>query len=420
MAVKEKTITNNLTTRVFDDIIEAYVSGKRRSLLEGGTYSTKTYSALQALLYIASVATEPMLISIVSESLPHMKQGAMKDFFTILGEQKESNPYFHMTESRYAHPDWKGVFEFFGADSEGKAIGPRRDILFINEGNNVPWETARHLDGRTEMFTIVDWNPTAEFWAHEYWKDDPEGRNAYSHSTYQDAVTSTGRPVISPEKVKDIEAYRDKDPNWWNIYGLGLLGKVTGLVHPYFAQIDELPEGHYFYGLDFGFGSYDPIELIGGDPTVLTKNVIIGDNLYSQQLIYTREPMTNDDIARQMALLHVGKVDPIYPDPNEPKSAEELRQKGFNVEATEKGPGSVKYGIQRVNEYYQFWTKDSVDCIKDQRNYKYISRKDSTGRQYLSEDTTHAWSHGMDSRRYGVASFVFSTGKIKSKRSMRL
>ena len=271
------------TTRVFDDILEAYGGGKRRILLEGGTYSSKTYSVLQALLYIASVCTESLLISIVSESLPHLKLGAMKDFFSILDEPKENNKFFHLTESRYSRPEWKGTIEFFGADSEGKAIGPRRDILFINEGNNIPWETARHLDTRTEMFTIVDWNPTSLFWAHEYWKDD--GRNAYSHSTYEDA-----RGVIPQEKIDDIEAYRDKDPNWWRIYGLGELGKIEGLVYPYFEQIKELPEGRYFYGLDFGFSN---------DPTVLTKNVIIGENLYSQELIYETGLM-NDVLAERM------------------------------------------------------------------------------------------------------------------------
>lgn len=407
------TETKQKTTRIFSDIIKAYVGGKRRILLEGGTYSSKTYSVLQALLYIASVVKEKTLISIVSESLPHLKLGAMKDFFTILDEPKEGNRYFHLTESRYVRPEWKATIEFFGADSEGKAIGPRRDILFINEGNNIPWETARHLDTRTEMFTIVDWNPTSAFWAHEFWIDDP--RNAYSHSTYEDA-----RGVIPQEKIDDIEAYRDKDPNWWNVYGLGLLGKIEGLVHPYFEKVDELPDGHCFYGLDFGFGSYNPVELIGGDPTVLTKHVIVGDNLYSKEMFYSRTPMTNEDIAREMAMLHVGHVDPIYPDPNEPKSAEEIRQKGFNVQATEKGPGSVKFGIQRVNEYYQFWTKDSKNCIEEQKNYKYIKRKDATGKDYLSDDTTHTWSHGIDSRRYAVASCVFVSGKIKSKHSMRL
>ncbi len=383
-------VENRLTTRVFDDIIKAWVGGKRRILLEGGTYSSKTFSALQSLLYIASVAERPLLISIVSESLPHLKQGAMKDFFVLLGETRENNRFFNMSESRYNRPDWKGLFEFFGADSEGKALGPRRDILFINEGNNIPWETARHLDTRTELFTIVDWNPTSEFWAHEYWKD--EERNAYSHSTYQDALR-----VIPQEKVADIEAYKDKDPNWWRIFGLGLIGKIEGLVYPSFAQVDELPKGAYFYGLDFGF-------LI--DPTVLTKHTVIGDNLYSQEMFYDRTGLTNDQIARKMRLLGV-KHEPIRADPSQPQSIEELKREGFNIEEAEKGKGSVDFGVQRVNQYYQHWTKDSVNCIKEQRNFKYIKDR-LTGE--LTDKTTHTWSHGMDSRRYAVSKHRAGSG----------
>lgn len=398
--------TKRYTSRVFDDIIEAWVTGKRRILLEGGTYSTKTYSTIQALQNIASIVEEPLLISIVSESLPHLKLGAMKDFFDILGEQKENNRYFHLTESRYSRPDWKGTFEFFGADSEGKVTGPRRDILFMNEGNNIPWETARHMDTRTEMFTIVDWNPTSHFWAHEYWKDDPKGRNAYSHSTYEDA-----KGIIPQEKVDDIEAYRYTDPNWWNIYGLGLLGKIEGLVYPQEpVQIDELPLGTYFYGLDFGY-------LV--DPTVLTKHVILGDQLYSDEIFYDSSGLDNSQIARKMALAGIGN-ELVYADPNEPKSIDEIAKFGFNMGETVKGKGSVAFGIQRVNQYYHNWTRRSVRCIEEKRNYRYITKKRENGESYLSDDTTHRWSHGMDSMRYAVASFGFGLGKVKSKHSMRL
>lgn len=397
------------TTRIFKETLQAWVSGKRRCLHEGGTSSSKTWSALQALILITQEAVSPLLISVVSESLPHLKRGAMRDFFNILDESPDNNPYFNKTESIYHRPEWKGVMEFFGADDDAKVRGPRRDILFMNEGNNIPWETARGLDIRTSRFTIVDWNPVGEFWAHENWMNEPNTQ--YIHSTYLDA-----RPVLPAQVVADIESYRDKDPNWWHIYGLGLIGKIEGLVYPYFKQVDELPAGDYFYGLDFGFGSYDPTVLIGGDPTVLVKNVIIGDNLYSRQMIYSRKPMTNDDIAREMELLHVSPDEPIFPDPNEPKSAEEIRRRGFKVCETEKGAGSVKFGIKKVNSYYQFWTKDSLDCIKEQRNCKYIKRRDATGREFLSDDITHQWSHGMDARRYGVSSqrmLVANRPKVK-------
>jgi len=382
---------NLKTTKVFEELEEAWVGGKRRCLLEGGTSSSKTYSMLQFLIWVAQEAQEPLLISLVSESLPHLKRGMIRDFFNILGESTDSNPCWSKTEFAYKRPGWKGEFEFFGADDASKVRGPRRQVLGINEGNNIPWETARGLDIRTSMFTIVDWNPVGHFWAHDNWCGQPE--NAYSHSTYLDAVG-----VLPREVVENIESNRDKDPNWWHVYGLGLLGKIEGLVYPLFKQVKELPDGFEFYGLDYGFSS---------DPTVLVKNVLVGDDLFSHQVFYSTIPMTNDDIAREMDLLKVPHTAPIYPDPSEPKSAEEIRRKGFNVLESEKGAGSVKYGIKKVNSYYQHWTEDSLECIKEQRNYRYIVRKEpSTGREYLSDDTTHQWSHGMDGRRYAVASVV--------------
>ena len=253
------------TTKVFEEILEAWTAKKRGILLEGGTSSSKTYSALDFLIILAEKTPIPLLISIVSESLPHLKRGAMRDFFNIMEESTEKNAYFNKTEGIYSRSGWQGKVEFFGADSFSKVRGPRRHILFINEGNNIPWATAQGLDARTELFVIVDWNPVGEFWAHEYWLNDP--RYAYSHSTYLDAMS-----VLKPEVIATIESYRDKDPNWWNIYGLGRLGKVEGLVYPYFNQVDELPKGDKVYGLDFGFSD---------DPAVLVANVIVGDAPYS-------------------------------------------------------------------------------------------------------------------------------------------
>lgn len=373
------------SSEVLTDILQAWKDGKRRILLEGGTRSTKTWSSLQALIMIAQFATEPLLISIVSETLPHLKKGCIRDFFAILGEDPEYCPYWSRTEYIYNRPNWNGKIEFIGADKISRVLGHTRQILFINEINNINQETGVGLDVRTTLFTICDWNPSSHFWVHDLWKDAPE--NAYNHSTYLNALH------ILPQAVVDnIESMKDKDPNWWNIYGLGLEGKISGLVYPSFDQIDELPLGQYFYGLDYGFAS---------DPTVLTKNVIIGEHLSSQQMIYDSSGLTNDMIARAMTLCGV-KNEPIYPDPNEPKSAEELRRLGFNVRDTVKGAGSVAFGIQRVNQFYQHWTKDSLECITEQRNHRYIKDK-LTGE--FKEATTHKWSHGMDSRRYAVASF---------------
>jgi len=378
-------------TRIFEQNNEAWLSRiYRRVLNEGGTYSSKTWSILQLLILIAQHAKGKLLISVVSESMPHLKRCAIREFLRILGESPDNKTRYYKTEHTYNFG--AGVIEFFGADEADKVRGPRRDILFINEGNNVPWETARGLDIRTAKFTFVDWNPVSEFWAHENWIGQPE--NAYIHSTYLDALD-----VLSREVIDNIESNRDKDPNWWNIYGLGLVGKVTGLVYPFFEQVDVLPQGDKFYGLDFGF-------LV--DPTVLVENVAIGDSLYSRELIYEFSQLTNDAIARKMDLLGVRKnYDEIFADPSEPKSIEEIHQQGYNIQESVKGPGSVEYGHQKVNQFHQFWTKDSVNCIKEQRNFRYIPDKDMK----LTDKTTHVWSHGMDARRYAIAGHRGPSGR---------
>jgi len=381
------------TTKVFKAILQAWNESKRRVKLEGGTWSSKTYSVLQALQVIAEKAEIPLDISIVSESLPHLKQGCIRDFFNIMGEDKDTSPFYNKTDHIYKRPDWKGKSIFFGADDDSKVRGPRRHILFINEANNIPWETARALDIRTELFTILDWNPVGEFWAHENWLE--EDVNAYDHSTYLDALD-----VIPSSKVTEIESYRDKDPNWWNIYGLGLIGKIEGLVYPVFDQVDFF-DGDVFYGLDFGYSN---------DPTALIKCSIKGDVLYSQELIY-ETGLTNQDIANKMVELGIKKrYDEIFADSAEPKSIEEIYRYGFNIKPASKGPKSVEFGHQLVRQYKHYWTKDSINGIKEQRNFRYI--QDKNGK--LTEKTTHSFSHLMDARRYAMV------GKLSPKEEEKI
>ena len=387
-------------TDIYRQNAVAWTGGKyRRALNEGGTSSSKTYSILQTLILIGQDAKDKFLISVVSESMPHLKRGAIRDFFNLLNQSEENNPCWNKTDKIYTwNPgDPKGQLEFFPADDPAKQRGARRKILFINECNNVYWEAFRELDIRTELFTFLDWNPVSEFWAHENLINNPE--NAYIHSTYLDAVK-----VLPKEVVDNIESNRERDPNWWNIYGLGLIGRIEGLVYPYFTQVDELPEGDKFYGLDFGFSQ---------DPVGLGAHVIIGDNLYSDELIY-ETGLTNDAIGRKMDLLGVKRnYDEIWADAAEPKSIQELCDQGFNVKPSAKGPGSVEYGHQKVNQFKQFWTKRSLNAIKEQRNFRYI--EDKAGK--LTDKTTHAFSHMMDERRYAVSAHRESGGRPRTKKS---
>lgn len=375
-------------TRVFRQNSTAWLAGKRRALNEGGTRSSKTFSILQLLIVIALHSRRKLLISVVSESLPHLKRGCIRDFKEILADDF-NEAKFNKTDQIYTGLG-KSTIEFFSADEPAKMRGAGRDILFINEANNVAYDAYRELDVRTRLFTFLDWNPVAEFWAHENLMGKPE--NAYVHSTYKDALR-----VLPPEVVKNIESNKN-DPNWWHVYGEGLVGKVVGLVYPSFEQVDEMPDaGEESYGLDFGYSN---------DPTVLVRNLIInnpdpeiGLQLFSDELIY-RTGMTNPEIAEAMKECGVKvNFDEIFADSSEPKSIDEIHGYGFNIKGAVKGPGSVEFGHQKIRQFKQYWTKRSLNCIKEQRNFKYI--EDKNGK--LTDKTTHQWSHGMDARRYGVA-----------------
>ena len=367
-----------------------------RALNQGGTAASKTYSILQVLDQIASGSREPLIISVVSESLPHLKKGAIRDFFNIIGESdSKANPNWNMTDHIYTYPVSGAKIEFFGADEDAKVRGPRRQILFINEGNNIPWKAAQALDVRTTKFVFLDWNPVSEFWVHQYesggkmvqgWIHDPH--NAYIHSTYLDALD-----VIPPETVAKIEENKDKDPNWWRIYGLGLVGMIEGLVYSAeFFQVGETPDGGYeFFGLDWGYTT---------DPTVLLRLVIKDDRLYGEELLYEKG-LSNADIAHLMVELGIKKHhDIIWADSAEPKSIDEIAAHGFNIRGAPKGPGSVEYGHQKVRQFVHYWTQDSLNCIKEQRNFRYLEDK-ATGK--LTTKTTRLFRHAMDARRYGVA-----------------
>jgi len=373
------------TTSIYEKLAQAWVGGKRHIWVEGGTAASKTYSVLQMLVLIAQNAKAPLLISITSESLPHLKRGVLRDFFAILEESPESNPNYNMSDHIYSFPSSK--IEFFPADEPAKLRGGRRDILFINEINNISYDSYRELDSRTKRCTIADWNPTCEFFVHQNGLVN-ESDSSYIHATYLDALE-----VISPMVVKNILSMGERDPNWANVYIHGRIGKIEGLVYPFFSQVKTLPQGDIFYGLDFGFST---------DVTALVKCVVQGDSLYSQELIYERG-LTNQDIADRMVELGVRKnYDEIFADSAEPKSIEEIYQRGFNIKPCVKGAGSVEYGHQKVRQFKLFWSEDSVNCIKESRNFRYLQDKDGK----LTSKTAHIFSHGMDARRYALAGMV--------------
>lgn len=370
------------TTKVFGKLVTAWKEGARYIVSEGGTRSSKTYSGLQLLVLIYYYSKTPRLGSIVSETLPHLKKGAIRDFKRIMQEEGIWNgDRWHETDKIYTFANGAQL-EFFSADNAGKVHGPSRDDLYINEAQNMQWETVRHLLIRTRKRVMFDYNPTGEFWINnEILSGD---RYSYIHSTYKD------NPYLDPEQIAEIEGNM-KDENWWRVYGLGLTGRLEGLIYD-FTQIDEMPDRTglvQLYGLDFGFTN-DPTALL--DILVDTRRKIV----YADELLYRRR-MLNSDIIGEMDGFGIRKKGPeIFADSAEPKSIEEISQAGYNCKPCFKG--QIRTQLNTIKQYDLRFTKRSLNLIREGRNYQWKMDKDGNPTNEPCEGNDHA----MDALRYGI------------------
>jgi len=362
---------------------KAIQEGKDIVIHQGGTSSSKTWSNLQYII-INSLKHDNELTSIVSETMPHLKRGAMRDFFTIInnaGMYKAEN--HNKTDNTYKVGN--SLVEFFSADSPDKVRGPRRNNLFINECNNISYETYDQLHTRTKGWEILDFNPVSEFWVHNDVLNNDKLNTAFFKSTYKNNKFLDKKIIDSIEAKKDNPKYS----NWWRIYGMGEIGIFEGLIFPIFHQIEELPiSDSYFYGLDFGYSV---------DPTSLIKMCKIGNKLYCDELIYETQ-LLNSDIIKRFTKFAVNKSELIVADSAEPKSIDEIYRAGYNVKPAIKGADSVVYGLNHLNELEIYVTKRSINLIKELRNYAWD--KDKTGKQL--NKPIDLFNHAIDAIRYAA------------------
>lgn len=384
-------------SRILRSNADALKSGKYRIIAnKGGTRSTKTWSLLQLMLIIAT--TQKVLISIVSESMPHLRKGAMRDMERILENShliEDKHFQRNRTENTITFPNG-GMIEFFSVDSYTKVHGAQRDYLFINECNNIEWEIYRQLAIRTSKVVFLDWNPRSAFW----WDERLEGRgdSILIKSTYLD------NPFLSASQIAEIESNKG-DENWWRVYGLGENGSVEGLVYSRFRIVQNYPTTGKmrFFCLDFGFTN---------DPTAILKVTLQGGELWIDEVAY-QVGMLNKDIAEALINAGATRNDNIVADSAEPKSIAEINAfSGLNLKATAKGAGSIVAGINAVRAYQLNVMSDALGTIEELRNYSW--KKDING-NYLNVPVDK-YNHALDALRYGVTTFLMARRNVNIPR----
>jgi len=366
---------------------------KRVRVVQGGTSSSKTYSIIPMLIDYA-IKTPLSEISIVAESVPHLRRGAMKDFIKIMiatgnfidSNFNKTNLVYHFTNGSY--------IEFFSADMPDRLRGARRDVLFINECNNIVFDSYYQLAIRTKKFIYLDYNPTNEFWVHTELVNDSD--TEFIILTYKD------NEALDKAIVKEIEKAREKAKtsaywrNWWLVYGLGQTGLTQGIIFPDFKIIDTIPQEARVLGvgIDFGFTN---------DPTTAIELYKYNDTYIANEILY-KTGLTNNDIYNH--LKHINSF--FVADSAEPKSIFELQQYGLNIVGANKGADSINFGIQLLQSKNICLTSQSTNLIKEQRNYSWDTDKQGKALQKPID----RYNHCCDALRYIATNVINNnTGK---------
>jgi len=356
----------------------------RKKVIQGGTSAGKTFGILPILIDLAA-KHDRLEISVVSESIPHLRRGAMKDFIKIM-----------METGRYHDSRWNrslltynfvngSYIEFFSADQEGRLRGARRNILYVNEANNIPFDAYHQLSIRTSGDIYIDFNPTQLFWAHTEVLTEPDSQLLVL--TYKD---NEGLPpnVLQDFKNAMVKAETsDFWKNWVRVYVNGEIGSLQGVVFNNWEQCDKMPDTWKWkaYGIDWGFTN---------DPTAVVEACEFDGKLWLNEILYEKG-LTNADIAQKIDGFRGNEF---IADSAEPKSIEDIRRHGFRIRPCQKGRDSVRSGIDKMQQYPLMVTSNSVNLIKELRGYTWAT--DRTGKE--TGEPIDSFNHAIDASRYVI------------------
>ena len=366
-----------IQTNVVFELLEN--SQSKITCLQGGSRSGKTFNTLLWIIFSYCNRNTGKVISICRKTLPSLKASVLRDFLEIL---RHNDLYSEIYHNKTSNEYWLNgnLIEFFSLDMGSRVRGRKRDLLFVNEANEIDYEAWNQLLFRTDGNIIIDYNPHDQFhWIYDKVLERPDC--SLHISTFMD------NPFLSETLKQEIQRLKDTDPEYWRVYGLGLRGQNRSLVFK-FQIADEIPATARFiaYGLDFGYAS---------DPSSLCATYIDGDDMYCKELLY-ETGLTNQDIAKKLEQLGLDRRDEVFADSSEPKSIEEIHRMGWNIKGKKKY--EINYGIDLIRRYKLHITKESINAIRELESYKYVEDRNGNPTNKPVDQNNHF----CDSLRYSV------------------
>ncbi len=379
-------MANNAITTALKKLKPLFISPKRYLVAQGGMRAGKTYPIM--MLIVSWCQTyQSKIASVAGISYPHLAKGAIRDFQTIMKNAGIWEPErWNGSSKTYTFAN-DTILEFISVDKMD-AHGPARDLLFVNEANDMDWETFDQLAARTGDKIIIDYNPTSEFWAHtELVAKKPE-QTDFIILTYLDneALNPNIRTYIEEHRPKPGE----KPSNWWTVYGLGQIGSLEGNIYHGWRKFTEndlkVPLKLVRYGLDFGFN--DQTAMVAIEETETGQTIIT-------QLIY-ESGLRSDQYPPALERAGIDHNILIVADAARPEIIATIRAAGYRIVPADKNAGSVLRGIDRVQQRQIIY--DGKDLEREYLSYAW---RKTRGGERINEPQDGN-DHLMDALRYAI------------------
>jgi phage terminase large subunit len=368
-------------------------------ILQGGTDSGKTHTAIQYLFFVACFTKAPEtdpIITVLNESVPNSKKGAYRTAKGIY----DNNPELQLYVKEWREGDRIVIFksgwimEFLGATDEQNAKQGKRQYLFVNEANGISWLIFWQMAKRTRIRTIIDYNPSAPFWAHEKLIGTHPESNDLGATVQLNISDHRHNPFLSEQDHRKTEGIQDAE--LFKVYARGLTGNLTGIIFPTWKEIRDVDfpwQEPMFAGQDFGYTN---------DPSAGIRMARIANKIFLHELCYT-PGLTPRQLGSLYSANGFKEDHPIYCE-HDTEIIRALRQLDFLALPARKGPNSIKAGILKVNEYEVYFTASSKNINMERKKYMWVKNPD-TGKP--TNAPTEVDNHLMDATRYGVYTHYF-------------
>ncbi len=399
--------------------------------LEGASRTGKSWDICAFICHYAS-SYEGKLITIGRDHLTTLKDTFYETLKKVWALYGWSTAQFNKSATNIEING--NTIRFVGInDDPDKALGYESDLLIINEVITCDYDTVEAMEQRCNEFYIFDYNPIeveckvydkellpsyrlhrTNIFENEYAPANAKAKIlGYAHPDCDDFHIAKKAGYTAEEwkalKERNVEL-KTADKYKWEVYGLGKRAVGEDAVFAAwetYSDEEEPDEGSLDWqhvGGDFGFTV---------DPTAGVKVKKQGNNLYLRELFY-ETGLLSKHIAAKMEELGENEELSIW-DRAQEMTIMELRDLNVNAWYSEKGAGSVYFGIEKMKQFNIYIHEDSVNLLNEFAGYRWLKDKKGNYKRNTLGNLipVDKDNHLIDAARY-VLLFYFWEGVLEN------